>query len=82
MPRITKAVLNRNDEEALKALQNIARLNPTDANAASELARLDAKVLAARLEHLGGMLNGSEPALIVAAIETIEGFGFKTQPEG
>lgn len=77
-----KAVLNRNDEEALKALQSIARLNPTDANAASELARLDAKVLAARLEHLGGMLNGSEPALIVAAIETIEGFGFKTQPEG
>lgn len=77
-----KAVLNRNDEEALKALQSIARLNPTDANAASELARLDAKVLASRLEHLGGMLNGSETALIVAAIEAIEAFGFKNQPEG
>jgi hypothetical protein len=77
-----KAVLNRNDEEALKALQSIARLNPTDGNAASELARLDAKVLVARLEHLGGMLNGSEAALIVAAIETIEAFGFKTQPKG
>jgi len=77
-----KAVLNRNDEEALQALQSIARLNPTDANAASELARLDAKVLAARLEHLAGMLSGSEPALIVAAIEAIEAFGFKTQPEG
>src|SRR6266542_4473143 len=73
-----KAVLNRNDEEALQALQSIARLNPTDANAASELARLDAKVLAARLEHLAGMLSGSEPALIVAAIEAIEAFGFKT----
>jgi hypothetical protein len=76
-----KAVLNRNDEEALKALQSIARLNPTDANAASELARLDAKVLAAHLENLGATLNGSEPALIVAAIEAIEEFGFKTHPE-
>jgi len=65
------AVLHRNDEEALKILQSITRLNPTDANAAAELARLDAKVLSARLEHLGGILHGSEPTLIVAAIETI-----------
>src|ERR1035438_10014558 len=39
------AVLSRNDEEALKTLQSITRLNPADTNAASELARLDAKVL-------------------------------------
>lgn len=77
-----KAVLSRNDEEALQALQSITRLNPTDANASSELVRLDAKVFAARLEHLGGMLSSSEPALIVAAIEAIEAFGFKTQPDG
>lgn len=77
-----KAVLNRNDEEALKILQSIARLNPTDANAASELARLDAKVLATRLDHLNGMLKGSDSALVVAAIEAIEAFGFKTQPDG
>jgi hypothetical protein len=77
-----KAVLNRNDEEALKTLQSITRLNPADENAASELARLGAKVLAARLEHLGGVLNGGDTALIVAAIETIEAFGFKTRPEG
>jgi hypothetical protein len=77
-----KAVLHRNDDEALKALQSIARLNPADGNAASELTRLDAKVLAARLEHLGGLLNGGDTALVVAAIETIEAFGFKTRPEG
>jgi len=77
-----KAVLNRNDEEALKTLQSIAHLNPTDANATSELARLDAKVLATRLDHLGGMLKGSDSALIVAAMEAIEAFGFKNQPEG
>lgn len=77
-----KAILNRNDEEALKALQSITRLNPTDGNAASELARLDAKVFAARLEHLGSMLNGGDTALVVAALETIEALGFKTRPEG
>lgn len=75
-----KAVLNRNDDEALKALQSITRLNPADGNAATELARLDAKVLAARLEHLGGVIHGGDTALVVAAIEAIEVFGFKTQP--
>jgi hypothetical protein len=77
-----KAVLNRNDEEALKALQSITRLNPADTNAASELVRLDAKVLAARLATLAGVLSGGDTALVVAAIETIEALGFKTRPEG
>ena len=45
------AVLSRNDEDALKTLQSITRLNPLDTNAASELARLDGKVLAARLRQ-------------------------------
>jgi hypothetical protein len=77
-----RAVLSRNDEEALKTLQSIARLNPKDTNAASELARLDAKVLGARLQHLGSSLEGAEPALLVAEIETIEAFGFKQKPDG
>jgi hypothetical protein len=76
------AVLNRNDEEALKTLQSITRLNHADTNAASELARLDAKVLASRLQHLGSSLEGAEPALLVAEIETIEAFGFKNKPDG
>ncbi|HEX4343373.1 MAG TPA: hypothetical protein VH255_08275, partial [Verrucomicrobiae bacterium] len=76
------AVLNRNDEEALKILQSITRLNPTDANAAAELARLDAKVLAIRLHHLGGSVEHAEPVLVVAEIESIEGFGFKSKPDG
>lgn len=77
-----KAVLSRDDEEALKALQSITRLNPADANAASELARLDAKVLAARFQHLSSVLNGGDTALVVAAIEAIEALGLKTRPEG
>lgn len=77
-----KAVLNRNDEEALTALQSITRLNPGDANAATELARLDAKVLDTRLGHLAEVVTGGDAALVVAAIEAIEAFGFKTSPDG
>jgi hypothetical protein len=77
-----KAVLNRNDEEALKTLQSITRLNPTDGNAASELVRLDAKVLSARISNLGGLLTGGDMGSVVAAIEAIEAFGFKCRPEG
>ena len=77
-----KAVLNRNDEEALKALQSITRLNPTDGNAASELARLDAKVLTSRINNLGGLITGSDAATVVAAVEAIEAFGFKSRPNG
>jgi hypothetical protein len=76
------AVLNRNDEEALKILQSITRLNPTDANASSELLRLDAKVLAVRLQHLGVSLQGVETGLLVEEIETIEAVGFKNKPDG
>jgi len=74
------AVLNRNDEDALKTLQSITRLNPADTNASSELARIDAKVLAARLQHLGSSLQGAEPALVVREIEAIEACGFKNKP--
>ena len=77
-----RAVLTRNDDEALKALQSITRLNPADTNAASELARLDAKVLATKVQHLGNSLEGGDPALLVAEIEAIEGFGFKSKPDG
>ncbi|HTB84970.1 MAG TPA: hypothetical protein VK742_15045 [Candidatus Sulfotelmatobacter sp.] len=77
-----KAVLGRNDEEALKALQSITRLNPNDNNGASELARLDAKVLALKLENLGRLVNEGDPGLVVAAIEAVEAFGFKTKPDG
>jgi hypothetical protein len=77
-----RAVLTRNDDEALKALQSITRLNPSDGNAASELARLDVKVLGTKLQHLGDSLDGADPASLVAEIESIEVFGFKARPDG
>lgn len=77
-----RAVLSRNDEEALKALQSITRLNPTDTNAAEEFNRFDAKVLQTKLRHLDDLLAGSTPEAIVAEIESIEAFGFKNRPDG
>ena len=77
-----KAVLNRNDEEALKSLQSITRLNPNDSNGASELARLDAKVLSLKIENLGKLVTGGDSGSVVAAIEAIEAFGFKAKPDG
>jgi len=77
-----KATLMRNDAEALNALRSIARLNPSDANAASELARMDAKVLATRMEQLGTVLENGNAEQIVLEIESIEAFGFKTKPGG
>lgn len=75
-------MLSRSDDAALKALQSITRLNPADASAASELTRLDAKVLAAKLHHLEDLMQGADPALLVAEIEAIEAFCFKNKPEG
>jgi len=77
-----KAVLSRSDENALIALQSIVRINPTDANAASELARLDAKVLQARLVHLNDLLEGATPELVASEVVAIEGFGFSNRPTG
>lgn len=75
-----KAALNRNDEEALNTLRSITRLNPTDSNAGAELARLDAKVLATRLDHLNGALQGGDAQLVTAEVEAIEAYGFRTRP--
>jgi len=77
-----KAVLNRDDEAALTTLRSITRLNPSDTNAAAELARVDAKVLAARLEHLGQTLAAGDAARVAAEAEDIESTGFKTRPSG
>lgn len=77
-----KAALNRNDQEALNTLRSITRLNPNDSNAAAELTRLDAKVLATRLDHLNGVLEAGDAIRVVAEVEDIEAYGFKTRPEG
>ena len=77
-----RAVLSRNDEEALNALKTIVRLNPADANAAAELERLDGKVLTSRLRHLDDLVSSASREVVLAQVEAIEGFGFKNRPDG
>src|SRR5215469_12358287 len=77
-----KAALTRNDQEALNTLRSITRLNATDSNATAELARLDAKVLAAKLDHLSGTVQGGDAALVATETEAIEAYGFKTRLDG
>jgi len=77
-----KAVLNRDDEAALNTLRSITRVNPSDTNAASELMRVDAKVLATRLEHLGQTLVGGDAASVAAEAEEIELTHFQPRPDG
>ena len=78
-----KAILKRNDEGALKILQSIITLTPSDTNAASELTRLDKKVLTSRLDHLKYLLlKNVIPSCIVECIDSIEVFGFQNRPDG
>jgi hypothetical protein len=76
-----RACLLRRDEEALRALQRITRLNPSDTNAKAELARLGAKVLAKHLLLLSDLLDGSVPGMVLEEMEVIEAFGFNVAPE-
>ena len=76
-----EATLARKDEAALVALKSISRLNPSDTNAASELNRLDAKLLAVRLAKLDGLLN-TDPDAALQELDSIEAFGFKSELSG
>ena len=76
-----EAVFAKNDEAALLSLKSIVRLNPADNNAASELVRLDAKILAERLNRLERYLKSDETSAL-RELESIETFGFKTKISG
>ncbi|MDR3377987.1 MAG: hypothetical protein P4M10_04830 [Verrucomicrobiae bacterium] len=75
------AMLAGNDVDALQALKSIVRLNPSDSNAASELARLDASMLATRLAKLEGLL-ATDPDGALHEVNDIEAFGFKSELAG
>ena len=76
-----EAVFEKNTDAAVTALRSIVRLNPADANAAAELDRLDAKILATRLATLDQLLGNDEDAAI-RELDGIETFGFKTKITG
>jgi len=76
-----EAILSKNDEAARAALLSIARLNPSDANAAAELARLDSKILNQRLAKLEQCLGKDEKSALIE-MEAIESLAFKAKPSG
>ncbi len=76
-----EAVLAKNDEAARMALLSIVRLNPGDANAVSELTRLDDKILAERLAKLSQYLASDEDAALLE-LDRIEALSFKARLTG
>ena len=76
-----EAMLAGRDESALMALKSIVRLSLVDSNALSELERLDAKILAARLSKLDELL-ASDADAAVREVDSIEAFGFKSELSG
>ncbi len=77
-----EAVLRRQDIPAMTALRSILRLNPTDQNAQGELARLEKKLLAQKLEALGTLLSTGSDEAITNQVDEIEALNFKTKPSG
>jgi hypothetical protein len=66
------AVLSRDDTKAIQIMRSIARMNPSDANAKSELARLENKLFQVKLIELRKTLAAKEEELCVAHLAEIE----------
>ena len=77
-----RAMVLKDDEAALTVLRTIGRINASDSNARSELARLDRKVLSERLAALGRLLDSGSPDKIARAVSDLESSAFQNSPAG
>jgi hypothetical protein len=68
------AVMSRNDAQAVQVIRSISRLNPEDANAKSEVQRLENKLFQQHLQILRGVLSDRSPMEVIACLEEIERF--------
>ncbi len=66
------AVLSRDDTKAIQIMRSIARMNPSDANAKSELARLENKLFQVELIELRKTLAAKEEERCIAHLAEIE----------
>jgi hypothetical protein len=69
------AMLARDDEKALRLVQTILKLCPSDTNARNELQRLGNKRLQEMLEKLREALKGDDENLIASLTETVASLG-------
>lgn len=66
------AITSRDDEKALQTIRTISRVNPSDANAQSELERLLNKLMHARLEALRAALEAGADEKAVQLVDELE----------
>ncbi len=66
------AVSSRDDGRAIQIVRSIVRLNPQDANAKAELARLENKLFQLRLQRLRAALASCDEAAILAELAELE----------
>jgi hypothetical protein len=66
------AVSSRDDERAIRIIRSIVRLNGGDANARSELARLENKLFQVQLHALREALAARDEAATIAALDELE----------
>lgn len=76
------AVAARDDERALEILGLINRLNPGDANAATEADRLRRKLRDAHLRTLPGLLKRTDEVAVLRCVESIERLDIREDIEG
>ncbi len=67
-----QAIRTRHDEQALRVLQSIRRINHDDANAHAEFARLAHKLFVQRRGELAGALDRHEAARVLALMDSFE----------
>ena len=66
------AVSSRDDGRAIQIVRSIVRLNPQDANAKAELARLENKLFQLRLQRLRAALASRDESSILAELAELE----------
>ncbi len=71
-----QAMRTRQEEQALRVLQSILRVNPEDANAHAEVARLSRKLAEHKLAELAVALERNDTARLLGLMESLEADGW------
>lgn len=66
------AVSSRDDAKSIRIIRSIVRVNPTDANAKSELARLENKLFQVKLQELRKSLTQRDDASTISHLSELE----------
>jgi len=76
------AVVEHDDAKALTVLRNIAQLNASDTSAPKEIARIERKILQARLAEVKALVEIGDIGRLLPIIAEIEDLSRENPPEG